>query len=458
MDKTIDYAPQLRAYSQNIREILTPERLAKTMMRLIRDTLGVQRGALLVSETNGDIGNMRLQVAGGMGVKSTAPMAFRTFSPLMVALHQKENPLTSAALNSDPHFELVREQERNWLNGLDMQIFVPILARGQLIGIIALGTREADAPYTRQEIAFLSELADQSGLPLETARLFSNMRTLNAVMNRLYTDLEVANRRMQEMDRLKSAFISIVTHELRSPLVGIDLSLQLLQRQGLDQLPAGQKEPIQDVIHGFGQLKDTIDKLVNFAAFLSKQGELHKEAIDFGAVVRETVEPLKRIAQVRSIEIDVQVPDALPLVWADQERISEAIYHLVHNAIKFNHPQGRVHVSCEATGNGKAAAVASSVSLHVVDTGIGIDAKMLQAIWDGFTQAADPLRRGVEGVGLGLALVKYIVNAHGGEVWAESQPGQGSSFGFRIPISEPARPTDEEILLVMPDREQSWGV
>jgi signal transduction histidine kinase len=447
---TMDYAQRLRTYSQNVREILVPERLAKAAMNLVRDTLGVQRGALLISDTNDDMWNVRFQFAGGIGVKSVAPMAFRAFSPLMVALRQNGVPLTSSTLSSDPSFEAVREQEREWLQELEMELFVPILARGQLVGILALGAKGTGAPYSDQELEFLSELADQSGFPLETARLFSHMRTLNSVLNHLYTDREMVNRRLQEMDRLKSAFISIVTHELRSPLVGIDLSLQVLQRQGLDQLPSQQREPIQDIVKGFDQLKAMIDKLVNFSTFLSKQGELHKEEIDFVATLREAVEPLEVMAQFRNIEIEIRLPDELPPVWADKERISEAIYHLVHNAIKFNHPQGRVSISC--------AADEATVSLSVTDTGIGIDADKLETIWNGFSQAADALRRGVEGLGLGLALVKHIINAHGGKVWADSQAGQGSTFGFRIPIGKPVGPTEEEISLLMPDREQSWGI
>ena len=100
---------------------------------------------------------------------------------------------------------------------------------------------------------------------------------------------------------------------------------------------------------------------------------------------------------------------------------------MVHNAIKFTHDGGKVWVSCWTTADG--------FYFDVKDTGVGIPPDKLKDIWTSFTQTADPLRRGLEGLGLGLALVKNIVTAHGGEVWVESKPGSGSVFGCKVPLT-----------------------
>ncbi len=454
------YEARLRDYGKTVRNILDPEQLAEAIMLIIHDTLGIDKGVLLVSDSGDDIGNVKFQSAGGLGVGEIEPATFRAFSPFMDDLRRKGIVLTLDALKSDPRFLSMREQEMKWLLALGVYLFVPVRARGQLVGILGLGNKNHHA-FRTDEIEFLLELADRSGYPLENARLFSDMRTLNAVLNRLYTDLDLVNRRLKDMDKLKSAFISVVTHELRSPLVGIDFSLQLLQRQGLHRLSDEQREPIQDIIKGFAQMKGMIDKLVTFTSFLSKQGELRKEELDMVALIRQAVEPLQVMAQFRGIAIEVLIADNVPHLWADQERLSEAIYHLVHNAIKFTEPftepitdlstqsQGRVMVSCTADHQW--------VSLTVSDNGIGIDADKLESIWDGFSQVVDPLRRGVEGLGLGLALVKYVANAHGGQVWAQSQIGRGSTFGFRIPISRAPGSTEQEMTLLMSDGRLSWG-
>jgi signal transduction histidine kinase len=116
----------------------------------------------------------------------------------------------------------------------------------------------------------------------------------------------------------------------------------------------------------------------------------------------------------------------LPLVSVDRERIGEAIYHLVHNAVKFNRSDGSVWISCHPAD--------AALLCEVADTGLGISPEKLDVIWEAFSQSADEVRRGVEGLGLGLALVKSTVEAHGGEVMASSTPGAGSTFGFRLPI------------------------
>jgi signal transduction histidine kinase len=134
------------------------------------------------------------------------------------------------------------------------------------------------------------------------------------------------------------------------------------------------------------------------------------------------------MARSRDVKVTLQLSGRVPLVMGDRERLAEAIYHLTHNAIKFNLTGGKVTLVCRAMPDG--------VILEVADTGVGIPAERLPEMWRDFTQLADPLRRGVEGLGLGLPLVRYVVKAHGGDVWARSLPGQGSVFGFQIPTAQ----------------------
>jgi signal transduction histidine kinase len=231
------------------------------------------------------------------------------------------------------------------------------------------------------------------------------------------------------MDRLKSAFIGVITHELRSPFANIAFSLELFQRYGVENLTAEQRGQLEQLLHSLKQAKTMVDNLVTFATFLSKQGELRLADLDFGHVIRETLPPLQTMAETKKLGFRVVVPDELPRVHGDRERLADAVYHLVHNAVKFNRPGGEVWIRCKATDD--------LLRVEVKDTGVGVPADKLPALWEGFTQMADPLRRGTEGLGLGLALVKYIVTAHGGRVWAESREEVGSTFGFEIPLCGP---------------------
>jgi PAS domain S-box-containing protein len=229
-----------------------------------------------------------------------------------------------------------------------------------------------------------------------------------------------------EVDRLKSEFVSVVSHELRTPFAGLDSSMQLIQRYGLEHLLPEQREQLDQLAGGLVRARTMVNDLVTVASFLSKQGQLQMAALDVGQLAREVVQALGPMAQTRGVTLTSQIAESLPAMYGDRERLSEAIYHLLHNAIKFNRPGGSATLSCHAVPEG--------LVVKVTDTGVGIPPEKLPELWQEFTQLADPLRRGVEGLGLGLPLVQYVVKAHGGQVWARSQPGQGSVFGFNLPV------------------------
>jgi signal transduction histidine kinase len=182
-----------------------------------------------------------------------------------------------------------------------------------------------------------------------------------------------------------------------------------------------------------------VDNLIAFATFLSKQGELRLEKVNFGEVVTNAVEGLRFMADRKGLAIEMNLASDLPLLDGDRERLGEAVHHLLHNAVKFTE-HGKIAVACWATD--------TAVTFEVKDTGVSIPSERLPDLWKSFEQMADPLKRGQEGLGLGLALVKFVVTAHGGEVWAHSTPGVGSTFGFYIPQGVSRAPVEAALARV----------
>jgi signal transduction histidine kinase len=335
--------------------------------------------------------------------------------------------LTQYDIDLLPRFQASSEAERAWLLGLGIDVYVPIHAREEWMGLLALGPKVSGDRYFDDDLGLLSTLADQTAVALENARLVEGLVQANTDLGRAYADLNKANRQLQELDKLKSAFIGVITHELRTPFANILFSLELLERHGRKHLPQELHDQLDQVGGGVKSAKMMIDNLVTFSTFLSKQGELRPAQLDFGQVVQDSLLPLQSLAEAKQIAIHTQVPQELPPLRGDRERLADAIYHLVHNAIKFTAAGGEVWVRCQATDR--------ALRFEVQDTGVGVPVDKLPTLWEDFAQMADPLRRGVEGLGLGLALVKYVVNAHGGDVQAESEEGVGSTFGFRIPLA-----------------------
>jgi signal transduction histidine kinase len=178
-----------------------------------------------------------------------------------------------------------------------------------------------------------------------------------------------------------------------------------------------------------------IDNLVSFATYFGQRRELLLDRADFGDTVSRAVDRLRPTATAKEVDIFLEIERPLPPVCGDHSQLGEAAHHLVDNAVKFTSAGGAVLVHCWAADE--------CAHLEVRDTGIGVPPDRLPGLWEGFVQMADPLQRGVEGLGLGLALVRYVVTAHSGQVRAESKEGVGSMFGFRVPLDGPVHPFAE---------------
>jgi signal transduction histidine kinase len=421
---TVDYATSLKEYSQRITHVLDLEPLAQISMDTVNAALGVPRGALFLTQDT-DEGGLVLEAIGGTGVQRREQLVCPPGSPIAQRWRSGGGPLLQYDIDVLSAFHSVSTAERGTLTHWNMEIFLPLRTMGQLVGVLALGSKKSRDPYFDSDMAYLATLAGETGVALQNAKLFSGLRDANQQMEGLNRDLESANEQLQELDKLKSAFIGVITHELRSPFAAIDFSMQLIQKYGLDNLLPEQRSQLQQLAEGLKRAQIMINNLITFASFLSKQGQLRMVPVDMKQLAHETMATLEPMARKRNIKLIVDVPGVLPSVFGDRERLAEAIHHLVHNAIKFNREGGTVTLSCSV--------VSEDMIVEVSDTGIGIEPEKLPDMWKDFTQIADPLRRGVEGLGLGLPLVRYVVRAHGGQVWARSEPGQGSVFGFRIP-------------------------
>ncbi len=253
----------------------------------------------------------------------------------------------------------------------------------------------------------------------DTLRLYRELRQVN-------NQLRDANTQLEEANRLKSNFLGTISHELRSPLVPIDFALQAIPRYGLDHLVTEQRELLEQLTSNFKLLRRMIDNLVAYAGLLSKQGRLHLQEVDISTVIGEAVSAMAPMAQRRRQSLTTDVPESLIVPAADVKQIGEAVWHLLHNAIKFTPPDGEIIV--------RANVEQEMVVIAVQDTGIGIPPEQQSRIFESFAQLSDPLKRGMEGLGLGLAYVRYVALAHGGDVLLHSQPGVGSVIGFSIPL------------------------
>jgi two-component system phosphate regulon sensor histidine kinase PhoR len=239
--------------------------------------------------------------------------------------------------------------------------------------------------------------------------------------------------RIRRLETVRRDFISNISHELRTPLAGLKALVDTLRGGAIKDPPAA-KRFLKRMDSEVDTLTQLVQELLELSRLESGQAPLQLGPTLVNEIVVPPTERLRPQASRAGLSLYVSVPKGLPRVRADAEQAQMVVTNLVHNALKFTSPGGRVTVAAavQEAASGQPAAVLISVR----DTGVGIAAEDLPRIFERFYKA-DRARSG-GGTGLGLAIAKHIVQSHGGQIWAESVEGQGSTFFFTLPVAEPS--------------------
>ncbi len=273
-----------------------------------------------------------------------------------------------------------------------------------------------------QEI--LDQVVTEQIFQLQQALQASNLQLEQRVKDRTI-DLQNALTKLSELSELKSNFISNISHELRTPLTHMKGYLNLLADGSLGSLEEEQKVALDVLQRSEMRLEQLIEDLIQFSLVSRGELSLNLKPISVKDLVATTTARAAKLAQARNVALKVNLGNNLPLVRADGEKISWVLLQLQDNAIKFT-PQGG-HVIVDAFFDG------GLVTMGVTDTGIGIATDRIEEIFEPFHQLDSSDSRSYGGTGLGLALVKKIIDAHGAIIKVQSKIGEGSRFEFNLP-------------------------
>ena len=258
---------------------------------------------------------------------------------------------------------------------------------------------------------------DKQSLELQKEDLLKRLQDVNL-------HLTEANDRLKELDRLKSHFISTVSHELRTPITSIKGSIGLILHNTAGSVNDDIKELLGICYKNTDRLIRLINNLLDVQKIEAGKFELNRENIAIGKLVEECVTALKPFAQEFSVSLYSELPDGRVNAFADKDRISQVLYNLISNGIKFS-KGGRVTTTVEDAKQ--------EVKVVVSDTGAGIPHEKFKEIFVRFNLVKTTTDTTIKGTGLGLSICKAIVEEHSGKIWVESQPGKGSVFHFTLP-------------------------
>jgi len=310
------------------------------------------------------------------------------------------------------------------------------------IDALRLGAYEYQFKPVEDMVSFerlVDRAYNQRRLLRENKQLLAQLQEANAQLesevNKRTRELRAANESLRSLDRLKNDFVSVVSHELRTPLAVVTLEAQMLV-SGMQFAPDKLREIHQALLVSSRRLQIQMDDLLDFA--LIEQGELVLTftACSINQIVRDVVDLYSARAAEKHLKITLNLPPTAQLsVVADGPRLRSALMHLVDNAIKFTAERGTVTVSVHSMVVVPDTDI-PAIAVAVRDTGIGIPAETQQNLFTAFNQADMSTTRRFSGMGMGLALAKRIVEAHGGRITFKSDAGQGSLFAMWVPIRQ----------------------
>ncbi len=445
LGQTYNARQALRTYGQQVALILDLERLADTTLQWLATTMRVEHAVFLLLTPRGQSG-VELRVLRTTGPSLPEEMLFEAHGRFITHFRNIGLPLTQYDLDMLSWFHAMPGPERNWLKALGVDLYVPISSPSGPVALLALGSKAGGQPYSEEDLEVLMLLTGQAATAVENARLVADLTGVQRDLERLNEELAETNHQLKLLDQTKADFVTIASHELRTPLSQIFGYSDVLSSLKEEELGDSQlvQEFLSGIWRGARRLKHVVDAMVDMSLIETGALRIQRVPIPLSTVVDSAVSSVSERARRRNQSIAVEALSDLPPVEADGARLEQVFASLLSNAIKFTPDGGRIlitgHLEDSSPGSGY-------VQICVADEGIGIDPDQQALIFEKFYRPENPLQHSTDdvgfkgaGPGLGLAIARGIVEAHGGRVWTES-PGRdekscpGSRFYVRLPVA-----------------------
>jgi signal transduction histidine kinase len=425
LDKKIISLYALQRLSRSVSKSLEEDQIFKMIDAAVIEDMGFEKAGCFLFDAPLDRFVPKLDIGYAQGefekVKEGVGEAKKEFLSLM------ENAMTtsSISLTTDPLF---REKAGKILQAVSF-IASPLLPNEGSRGFFFVATLSRETLISEGDEELITVLANQLGQALENARLFEKTwkahQELEIKVEERTRELSRVLEDVRGMDKRKTEFVSSVTHELRTPLTSIKGYAAILLSEKLGVLPPQAKERLEKINRHSDELAQFVNDLLDISRIESGRVSMKQEPQNLRRVVEEVADMLSVVLKEKEIAFAFQVPEEAKTVLADYGQIKRVFINLINNAIKFTPAGGQITV--------RALSADDQIQVDVSDTGCGIPEQALERIFEEFYRVDNLINQQVKGTGLGLALVKNIVEAHKGRIWVKSQAGKGSTFSFTLP-------------------------
>jgi len=344
-------------------------------------------------------------------------------------------------MREDEEYVDLYQRELDVLNAMGVDIVVPLVMKDRLIGLMLLGGKENGDAYSAQDVEVLDIIRTQAAIAFENALLYQESlafgKKLKVEVENATRELRAANDKLTQLDQAKTEFLSITSHQLRTPLTGIKGYLSMMLEGDFGTFSEQQEETVRRVSEEVDRLARMVQVFLNVSRIESGRLIIAKLDFNFADLINTVVRELKPIAEKKKLELLYTGPAHLPYT-GDSDKLKDVVMNLIDNAIKYT-PSGRVLVEASQSKNG-------DIRIDVKDTGVGIDPDEIGKLFEKFSRAKGIAEVSAEGSGLGLFIVKKIVEAHGGTVSASSEGcAKGSTFTCVLPKIDKQQPAASSV-------------
>lgn len=331
--------------------------------------------------------------------------------------------------------ELSSSNEKVILRDSEISVFLALVVKNKPIGAIVLGEKSSGDIYSSQDIKVLNIIAPEIAVAINNSLSYEEIKrfniTLKEEVDKATADLKSANERLKELDKLKDEFVSLASHELRTPMTVIKSYIWLLLDRKSGQINDKQKMYLERTFGSVERLINLVNDMLNVSRIESGRMLIEKVDVDIENLVTTTLDELRAKADELQLHLSVvNKKDQLAHVFADPDKIKQVLLNLIGNSLKFTPAGGAITVALDEKDG--------AIEVAVIDTGQGIKAEDMDKLFKKFGMLGKNYlsKQGTQGTGLGLYLTKSIVELHGGNINVTSEgEGKGTTFSFTLPIN-----------------------
>jgi signal transduction histidine kinase len=320
------------------------------------------------------------------------------------------------------------------MDRIDTAMMVRLETSDGLIGYMLFGYKVSGNIYTAQDVELAVIAADELAVGIQNAARFEEIshfnETLQGQVREATGELRESNKKLKSLDEAKDEFISMASHQLRTPLTSVKGYVSMVLEGDAGKLNPTQHQLLEQAFASSQRMVYLISDFLNVSRLQTGKFTIERTPVILSNVVQQEVNQLKSTAEARNLTIDCNVPSEFPALQLDESKLRQAIMNFIDNAIFYSRPGSVIKVDLIKT--------AKDLALTVQDTGIGVPVSERHHLFTKFYRASNARTARPDGTGIGLFMAKKVVVAHGGSIIFNSVEGKGSTFGFRLPLKQPA--------------------